>query len=146
MLVARVNIAAVHRAFQAIKRPDLRPAFKDARKPLRVDIKDHRAKQQGPDSTWAPRAASTATRARLGRGRARKLLGRLPTTLATKVARDRIRMTSRVAWAQVQQTGGRVGHGSKLPARPFLWASTAVVQAIRDRVLARLNELWREVR
>lgn len=142
MIEARVNLSLVDRVLNGLRSPDLRPAWKEARKPLRADIRDHRRKQEGPDGTWAPRAAATRTRSKSGR-RARPMLGKLPTALQTLSDRNRVAMKSRVAWSDVHQTGGTVGRGSKLPPRPFLYASEKALEIIADLVVKYLARAFR---
>lgn len=145
MIEARVNLTFAERALIALRRPDLRPAWKEARKPLRADIREHRRKQEGPEGTWPARAAATKQRA--GRhGRPRRLLGRLPTALTTLSDRRRVAMRSRVAWSDVHRTGGVVGRGSRLPRRDFLWASGNVLDTIAGIVSRYLATRFRRGR
>jgi phage gpG-like protein len=135
MLVAKIKLGLVDHVLTALGRTDLRPAWKEARKPLRADVKEHRNAQAGPDGAWPARSSSTRTRARSGRrARPRKLLGRLPTALTTISDRRRVALRSRVAWSDVHQKGGTAGHGARIPARPFLWASEKVLKIIADIV------------
>lgn len=133
MLSARVKLGLVDNVMLLLRKPDLRPAWKEARGPLRADIREHRAAQSGPDAAWPARASSTRTRTS-GRRRARPILGKLPTALTTISDRRRVAMRSRVAWSDVQQSGGVAGHGARIPARPFLWASDKVLKQIADIV------------
>jgi hypothetical protein len=139
---AKVSLRFVERALNSLRRPDLRPAWKEARAPLRADIKDHRQKQAGPSGAWAGRAESTRERRQYAGRRPRKLLGKLPTALSTISDRRRVAMRSRVAWSEVQRSGGTVGHGAKIPARDFLWASQQVLGTIAGIVSAYLSKLW----
>lgn len=141
MIDAKVNLGLLDKALNSLRKPDLRPAWKEARQPLRRDIADHRKQQAGPDGTWPARAASTKERARYG-GRPRKILGRMPTALQTLSDRRRVAMKSRVAWSAVHQEGGTAGRGSKIPARPFLWASELVLDAVAQIVVRHLKKLW----
>jgi len=125
----------------------LAPAFRELRKPLRADQRDHAKAQSGPDSSWPPRSPMTEKR-RLAHNRAvrttkamktiaigkskrrstpKKILGRLPAAIVMTVGELFVRATSRVPWSGAHQKGGRVGHGARLPARPFLWLSDRVV-------------------
>lgn len=140
MIDARVNLGLVDKALLALRKPDLRPAWKEARQPLRRDIADHRKQQKGPDGVW-PRLATSTQERRLGKRRARKLLGKLPTALQTISDRSRVAMRSRVAWSGVHQDGGRAGRSS-IPARPFLWASELAVDAVAAIVARHLGKLW----
>lgn len=142
MIEARVNLGLVERALNTLRRPDLRPAWKEARQPLRADIRDHRAKQAGPSGAWPGRAASTKERGRYAGRRPRRLLGKLPTALTTLSDRRRVAMRSRVAWSEVQRTGGTVGRGAKIPPRDFLWASAEVLSAIAYIVSRHLQRIF----
>lgn len=129
LAVARINLRAFDRMRIALRNPDLRPAWKEARPVLRKDQREHAKKQEGPEGSWAPRAAST--KARAGRnGRARRMMGRLPTANRQKDERSRKIMSSTVAWSAVQATGGRVGRGSRLPARVFLYVSDRALETV----------------
>lgn len=140
---AAVDLTFVERALNTLRRPDLRPAWKEARKPLREDIKAHRKAQEGPGGSWPGRSPLTARRAGAKRKRRpRKLLGKLPTALQTKSDRARVAMISRVRWSAVHQDGGTAGHGARIPARPFLWASDGVLKAIAGIVSAHLAKLF----
>ncbi len=143
MIEARVSLGFFERALNTLRNPDLRPAWKEARVPLRADIADHRKQQAGPDGAWAPRSISTRTRSTSKRrSRPRKMLGKLPTALQTISDRRRVAMKSRVAWSDVHTTGGTVGHGAKLPPRPFLWASDKVLGSIAGLITKHLAKLW----
>lgn len=147
MLEAKLNLGFLEKALNTLRRPDLRPAWKEARIPLREDIKDHRARQAGPGGSWAPRSGASRTGAKRKPGskrkpRQRKLLGKLPTALTTISDRRRVAMKSRVAWSDVHTTGGTVGHGAKIPPRPFLWASDKVLTTIAALVSKALARAW----
>lgn len=135
MIEARVDLRFVERVLNTLRRPDLRPAWKEARKPLREDIRDHARKRQGPSGSWSPRAAVTRERAGHN-GRARRELGRLASAQTTLSDRRRVAMRSRIAWSDVHRTGGAVGHGAKLPARDVWWASDKVLGTIAGIVSA----------
>lgn len=142
MIETKVNLGLVDRLLSSLRRPDLRPAWKEAKQPLRRDIRDHRQKREGPSGSWAARAASTKERARYG-DRPRRILGRLPTALQTIATRRSVAMKSRVAWSEVQRSGGAVGRGSRIPARDFLWASGLALDAIAQIVARHLERIWK---
>ncbi len=137
LATARVNLSWVEAALNTLRRPDLRKAWQEAKKPLRSDQKDHAKRQEGPSGAWVGRSPLTAKRSggavytptRKTR-RARKLLGRLPTALTSKATRSSVTVISRAKWSGVHQEGGTAGYGAKIPARPFLWASQAALEAI----------------
>ncbi len=136
-----MKLGGLDRALNAMRRPDLRPVWKDAKKPIRADIADHRNRQSGPDGKWAPRASSTRLKAGR-RGRPRKILGKLPTGLTTKSDRRKIAMASRAPWSEVQRSGGTAGHGAKIPARNFLYASDNVLWVIAGLIKRHLIKIW----
>jgi phage gpG-like protein len=135
VIEARVKLGPLQSLFDLVKRPDLRPVWREARKPLREDIKAHRKAQSSEGGKWAPRAAST--RERMGRrGARRRMLGKLTTALQTTSDRRHVGMKSRVPWSDVHRTGGRVGRaGSRLPARDFLWVSRGALETISGLVV-----------
>jgi phage gpG-like protein len=122
---ATLDIGDVEQGLAAMERRahTLGPAFHALRKPLKLDQKAHAKEKRGPSAMWAPRAASTMARLRQGSHRARKLMGRLPS--ATRYTSDATSVsgTSKALWSGSHQDGDTVGHGSRLPARPFLWIS-----------------------
>ncbi len=139
---ARVDLGFLTRARMALRTPDLRPAFKLSRKPVRADMREHAKKQAGPDGSWPARSSATKVRASSGRRRTRKLLGRLPAALTTNHDRRRMVVRSLVAWSAVHMTGGRVGNNAKIPARPFLWASAAVLEVVAGHISRHVAKLF----
>jgi len=138
---ARVDLGFFQRARVQLAKPDLRPAWKESRKPLRADQRDHAKKQSGPDGAWAPRASSTKTRTS-GRKRQRKLLGRLPAALTSKYDRRKFTLRSLVKWSLAHWQGGRVGHGAVLPARVFLYASDSVLGTVSGIVARHVAKIF----
>ncbi len=130
LAIARVDLGFFARKLALMRMPDLRPAWKESRKPLRADQREHAKKQEGPDGAWAPRSSATKVRAASGRKRKRKMLGRLPAALTTRADRRRVIIRSMVAWSNVHNEGGRAGNGASIPQRRFLWASDRVVEVV----------------
>lgn len=142
MISARIDIGHVNRVLIEMRRPDLRAAWREARQPLRNDVKDHRQQRRGPAGPWAPKAASTKERDRY-RGRSRRaLLGKLTTALQSYSDRRSVALRSRVAWSDVHQQGGTAGHGAKEPRRPFLYASNLALKAVGYIITRHLERLW----
>lgn len=141
MIGARVDLGGVLRLFDRVKRRDQRRVFRDARKPVREDLRDHAKGQVDPKGRWPGLASSTLERrARGGRRRSkRRLLGRLPGAIKLEHGPGFVRATSVVRWARAQSDGLRVGHGSRLPARRWMWISKKlrrqVAKMMRDEVL-----------
>lgn len=148
MIALSVDLRGLGYAFSRLRRfsEDLRPAWRELRKPVRADQRDHRKEKQGPAGPWAPRAESTmeAYRERRQRGRKppRGLLGRLPAALITKIERKRMIVESRVKWSGIHQDGGTAGHGAKIPARPFLWVSQQLADQVASVVSAMAKKVW----
>lgn len=105
---------------------DLRPAFRELRKPVLDDQRDHRKKKAGPNGKWPGLAVSTRKRYRQMRAAGRKpprgLLGRLTTGYVVRVERRRMSVSSRVPWSNIHKKGGRAGR-ALLPKRDFLYIS-----------------------
>lgn len=125
------------------------PVFKELKKPWREDLKAHAAREEGPDARWAKRAVRTHLRGRRKKGQAlkgggkrmvrrgsRRLLGKLPSAVTFRVSRGSILGVSKVPWSEVHNTGGKVGRGSMLPKREFLYVSPAIQQLAADRMAA----------
>lgn len=109
-------------------RSQLGSAFKTIRPHMKADQRDHASKQAGPERHWVPRAASTMAKLRRGGRRARRPLGKLASAIAYQSSAAGVFATSRVPWSRVHQDGGRVGRGSLIPARPFLWISDKLLE------------------
>lgn len=130
---ARVDLSWVERALTGLRNPDLRPAWKAAKKPLRADQRDHAKRREGPGGAWPARSPLTQARRSTGSGkrkRARKLLGKLPSALTAKHTRTSVSVMSRSKWSAVHQEGGTAGNGARIPARPFLWASDKLLETV----------------
>ena len=139
---ARVNLGFLDYVRARWASLDLRPAWKDARPVLRADQKDHARKQEGPEGPWAPRSSSTRVRAGTRRKRARRLLGRLPTSVAMKGDRQRLLMRSPVRWSGAQHEGDRVGHGAMIPARPFVYVTQRALEAVAGVVVRAVAKVF----
>jgi hypothetical protein len=124
-VVGTVKIGAVMACIGRLQRFDFKKVFKRLRKPMHKDQADHRDKQRGPRGAWPPLASTTLARyARLGYRKNRRILNRLPNARKTSFSDKELRMKSRVRWSMAHQDGPtRVGRGSILPQRQFLWIS-----------------------
>lgn len=130
LLVARVELSFLDRARTAFRALDLRPAWKEARKPVRADQRAHAKAQEGPGGAWQARSSSTKSRAGGRRTRARRLLGRLPSAIGVGYDRRKLTVRSLVRWSAIHQEGGTAGHGARIPARPFLWVSDSLLEHV----------------
>ena len=147
--VARMKLGWVEVALGALRRVDLRPAWKAARKPLRADQRAHAKRQEGPSGAWPGRSPLTAVRRGTGSGkrkRPRKLLGRLPGALTSKATRTSVTVIARAKWSAIHQDGGTAGYGARIPARPFLWASDHVLEVISGIVARGLRVAFEKAR
>lgn len=165
---ASINVEEVDKALRdmAERGRRLAPAFRKIRPALRRDQRDHARAQQGPDSSWAPRAAATEHARRrknrslrvskamrqvmlkpITRRRATpaKVLGRLPLATIYTVSPLFARATSRSLYpGGANQHGGRVGRRRRvrLPARPFLWLSDALLDASKRIIAEHIVAGW----
>lgn len=159
---ATVDLGDVERGLTGMQRKAerLRSAWISLRRPMRADQRDHARRQEGPEGKWPKRSATTDRRAAEMRSRAkrnvkaakftskkprrhfraRRLLGSLPnrTVKVYALGAHGVVAESKVPWSGVHQDGGRVGRGSRIPARPFLWLSdrflTQVEETLADHV------------
>lgn len=150
MIRLEVDLTAVDRGLAALRAraADLAPAFRDLRKPLRVDIREHARAKEGPDNAWPAKSPFTLERERRARARAgrkrggRRLLGRLPGALTIAADRTRVIAVSKARWSSVHQDGGKVGRGARVPARPFLWVSGKLRELARKRLEGHVLGGW----
>ena len=144
---------------------NVKPAFQKARRGVRKDQREHMSGQEAPKKkVWAPLAQSTRARRlqRLRRGTRvstkrgkrgnlkKKVQRQLNRVLSKKmitarnakikIGRSFVRITSKVGRAH--QEGKRVGHGSKLPKRPFLYFSEALQAAVKQRIADHLRDAF----
>lgn len=167
----QIDISDVLRGFDLMRAraSDLTLVFRDLKEYLKEDIAEHFREEEGPGGAWAERAESTLERARFsmlnaprrrGRGRAaavgpmlrqrrtarnrKKTLGRFRAVGAYvfKATATSLTMTPRGPWAGVHQYGGIVGHGSKIPARPFLWLSDRVINRFEESLHLHIMSGW----
>lgn len=142
----------------------LRPAFRQLRKPMRGDQRQHARDERGPDAAWPPRSPLTEARRRARNRRLRttkamrtiglgkftrtratpkQILGRLPSALIVTAGELFVRATSRVPWSGIHQFGGRANHGARIPARPFLWLSDDLVETARQVLVDFVIKGWK---
>lgn len=137
---ATVNIGDVDKGLDAMKARAraLGPAFRELKKPMRADQKDHGKRQRGPFGTWARRAPSTLAAYRAKRKRIPRPLGKLLSAIAYKADASSVSGESRVAWSEAHMTGATVGRGARLKARPFMWVSRKLMDIAADVIGTRL--------
>lgn len=115
-------------------------ALKAVRAVVRKDVRQHGTKGLGPDGKWPKRVRSKTGRSKR---RPRRLLGRLTTALDLKLVSNReLVVTSLVPWSNIHQQGGKVGRGSRLPRRTFLWFSPWVIRQIREALQKHVGGGW----
>jgi phage gpG-like protein len=151
-----VDVSEVDRALADIEERGkrMRPAFRELRRPMRQDQREHARGETGPDGRWPPRAAATEERRRARNKRVRvtkamrmispkkirapttpkQLLGRLPAAMLVVAGDLLVRATSRVGWSGIHWRGGRAGHGGKvrIPRREFYWLSDLLLRTASD--------------
>ncbi len=116
----------------------LGPAFRDLKKPMREDQKDHGRRQRGPFGTWARRAPSTLAAYRARRKRIPRPLGKLLSAIQYKADAGGVSGESRVKWSLAHMDGATVGRGAKLKARPFMWISRKLLDIAEGVIGKRL--------
>lgn len=147
MIKVDVSLDELDRSIRGMLRhaANLTPAWKDARKPILEDQKRHAREQAGPDGPWAARSPFTIARMR-ARGSRRRPLGKLPRAVQVDMAPRSVRVKSRSRFSKAHQPDGagttRVGRGSVLPARPFLWASRQLLETVATIIAKRLGLNW----
>lgn len=148
-ITVHVDISKALKGFKGVraKSKRLTAAFREIRKPMKADQRDHKKSKEGPEGKWEPLAPSTLGRDRFARkvkstkkgqtrttrkGRKRssnaRMLGRIPSAFSVRASSKGIVATARVKYAAAHQEGGKVGRGSIIPARPFLWISRGLAQ------------------
>jgi phage gpG-like protein len=128
----KINVDSVVDGIDAMLNGSSR-SIRMLRKPMKSDQLDHaKTKKNSDGSPWAPRAAwrvqkrgKHAGKPKRRKGRTRQLLGRLtsPSTWQRTGRTWSAGYRSRADFSGVQQDGGKVGRGSKIPAREFLYFS-----------------------
>lgn len=140
----KVDIRLLGNAFDRLRRFRVETVLKALRRPARADQADHGRNQSGPGGRWAPLAASTLERyARMGIKR-KRILGRLPTALESRVTGKSLTLLSRARrYSMVHQDGPmRVGHGAIVPQRQFLWISAKLQSITVQRFEEALLRAW----
>lgn len=140
-----VHIRGPLTALERLGRLETAKVLRGLRKPAKGDQLDHRRKQVGPQGPWPRLAPSTLERyAKMGRRRNRRMLGRLSTALMSSVSPTRLKITSRVKWAMAHQDGPtRVGRGSVVPQRQFLWISGGLEKTVKKHFQDALYAKWK---
>lgn len=148
-ITATVDTRDVERGLAGILRAgrDVAPVLREARKPLREDLRAHQRERRGPDGPWPGPAAGTVRkrgRTKSGRRRRGRLLGKLPGQVTIAVqGGDTLVARNRVPWASVQQEGGAVGRGAEIPARPFLYFGPEFLDDVQAAAAEHITRGWR---
>jgi phage gpG-like protein len=120
-----------------------RAFFESLKKPAKEDLREHQKQQRGEQSSWPGLDADTRARGRRARRRRRGLLGRLPRAWKSYISPEHFKLRNMVRWASVHDEGGRVGRGSQIPRRQFVFLGRSFVEDAtavwRDRVLRAWN-------
>lgn len=145
MITADLDMRAVDRSIDSAlaRGRNLAPIYRDLRGPLKVDQQDHARATEGPESKWPARAASTLAKLRSNGRRARRPMGRLLTAVTYRSSGIGVVAESRIPWSGgAISTGGKVGRGSKLPARVWLWASDQLQRFAGELIMDFVFEEW----
>lgn len=133
--MSRVLVDRQLAAFRAAAAPVVVTAVAKAlRGPVRQDQVNHARAQEGPEGPWPARAPRPGRRRR---GRARRLLGRLPSAIRLSVTGATIRAESKArrALASAHQYGARVGKGAVVPRRQYLWISDELLRIAEQALI-----------
>ncbi len=143
--VGEVDLGPVEQGFKAAERRarNLGTAFRELKKPLGEDQKDHGRRQRGPFGQWARRKPSTLAfyRSR-GKGRVPRPMGRLPRAVAYESNALGVYGVSRARWSEVHQDGGTAGKGARIRARPFLWLSPKLLDIAENTIERKLLDAY----
>ena len=146
----KINIADVLDGLAKLDRAarDQSPLFRALKRPMKDDQRNHQKLKMGPDGPWPARSKLTKERGRFKRKGAsgvttRKrlapnLLGKLSTSISLASSARNVIAASKIPWSMVHQEGGKVGRGSVLPARPFMWMSEDFLKLATDQIGDRL--------
>ncbi len=147
MIGAKVDTKGFLAGVRRLQKTDGRKVFRFAKKPMRMDLRDHSKKMTDDGARWQPRAQSTLDRRGRKRGGKRgKLLGRLPAAFKITSGSEYVRATSLVRWSKVHNEGGRAGHGAQIPKRKFMWLSQVLIYAVRDLWTQAMKRAWQGTR
>lgn len=127
-----MDLSDAFAGLDSMARPPLPRAFAFLKAPLRFDQKEHASAKAGPEGAWPARASSTLERYSHMKKPPKRIMGKLPTAVTYAATASSVTATSRAKWSEVHQVGGRVGRGSMLPARPFLWLSDKMLAIAED--------------
>ena len=146
----KVNLADVVDGLAKLRRAaqDQSPLFRALKRPMKDDQLNHQKLKMGPDGPWPARTKLTKARGKFARRGAsgvttRKriasnVLGKLSTSISFALSARNIVATSKIPWSMAHQEGGKVGRGSILPARPFMWMSEEFLKLATDQIGNRL--------
>lgn len=132
-VAVHVDLRDVEKGIDAMANPSaIEAGLRAVKRPLREDQRAHAIRNEGPEGRWPARKAKSR----------RRLLGRLPTAVRIYAGRASVSAVSSVRWSAAHQEGATVGHGVKLPARPFLWASDGLRTTAAEYLRAAVLERW----
>jgi phage gpG-like protein len=164
--VIAFDVGEIDRAFDDVELRARRmgPAFRELRKPMRGDQREHARRAEGPGGHWPARAPATEER-RLRRNRRLRIpkalrlispvktqrrstpaaiLGRLPRALRIDSGELWVRATSRATFGGSHNEGAMVGRrrSVKLPRREFVWVSDEFIAKCEFVFLSHLVQDW----
>lgn len=157
------DIRQIERAAKRLRRAgrDMRPVWRELRKPLRADQREHIDEQKDSDGrSWQGLARSTIERRLRQGGRRRNYTrrGKLKKRAAKRISRtlskrlvvrakieskrDRMTIKSRVPWAGVHQFGGRAGRNAVIPKREFMYIGDKLLRKTVKLSRRHLTRAW----
>lgn len=109
-----------------------RAFFEGAKAGAKAELRRYQKEHRGPDGEPWPAS-------RKGK---RRLLGRVPTAYSWTAADDGLVGEHKIPWGAAHHDGAVVGHGARLPARPFAGFTESFSGEIRKAWLAWVGKGW----
>lgn len=150
MQLIDVDIRDMERGIEGVLRraeTRSRTFFEGMRAPARGELKRHQKERRGPDGEpWPSQARERDGRGRFVAGKRRRgsraPLGKLPGAYRWSADRDGLVGEHRVPWGSAHHEGAVVGHGARLPARPFAGFSADFSDEVREAWLSWTQRGW----
>jgi phage gpG-like protein len=83
-------------------------------------------------------AGLRARRARAEAQASGRVLGSMASSMFSKIAKGTLIVDSKILWAGAHNEGDTVGHGARLPARPFNYLEEIDVEVLTEVLISRM--------
>jgi phage gpG-like protein len=143
----KVNDARVIRGLAKLEKAgkDMRPVFRQLKRPLIDDLKAIAASEQGPDGPWPSLSVSAARRRK--KSQFPQMLGEMahkPGNTVVSQRKQSIRARNKVGFSGMHQEGYTTPTGGKVPARPFMYFREQWLAEANKRILEHLEKGWQQ--